>query len=121
MRQKPGRKARSTKPEWRNPAVIERLRQCGQRVRWIREQLAIRQDQLAEMSGVSRNCIGGIERGAPTEVAYLMVVADTVGCSFDKLWWQRKKWDKFVAANLEKFTTKRDALAKQMEKETNQK
>lgn len=98
--------------EWRDPEVLASVKALGQRIRWIREQLQLRQDEMADLCGVSKSTVLEVEQGKPKDVAYLIVISRGVKCPFHKLWWPSERWERFVAENLEKFTARRDALAR---------
>lgn len=104
--------SRANMKEWRDPDVLGMIRAAGQRVRFIREQLDMRRPEFAELCKLSVKTLADIELGRPKEQAYLMVAAREIKIHYYRFFWPEDKWVKFVDANLEKFTARRDALAK---------
>ena len=62
------------------------LRSFGKKLRGFRESAGLSQEQLAELSGLHRNYIGGMERGErnPTIIS-LERVSKALGISLSKL------------------------------------
>ncbi len=62
------------------------LRRFGKKLRSFREAAGLSQEQLAELSGLHRNYIGGMERGErnPT-ITSLKKVSKSLGISLSKL------------------------------------
>ena len=64
----------------------EALRQFGDRLRDIRRQRGISQERLAELAGLHRTYVGGVERGERNiSLLNLIAIADALGISLSVL------------------------------------
>ena len=110
--------ARRDTPEWQKPEVIARIKIMGKRVQFIREAMNLRQEELAEMCGVSRSAIGETERGKPRDLCFSMAIADGVGCPYERFWYSEAKWQRFLEKRLPLFEQRKIEIFRQNQPKT---
>jgi len=63
----------------RKPALDPHLKAIGQRIRQLRESRKISQDMFADLAGIDRSYMSGIERGVRNfGILHLFIIAKTL-------------------------------------------
>ena len=102
-RRKPGAKARSESNEWRRPFVLDRVKEIGRRLRYLRERMDLTQRQTAQAALTSLASVQHVEAGIPKDLCYPLIIADALACPPSKLFVSVPSWDKFVAEKISLF------------------
>jgi transcriptional regulator with XRE-family HTH domain len=109
------RRPRSDLSEWRRPEVLERVKELGSRLRWIREKMDLTQAEVAERAQTSLSAVQHVEAGRPKDCAYHIIIADALGCPIYRLYVSRTLWEKFIREKiLPRFEARRREALKEL-------